>query len=39
MDLCGKDNVDVKRQCLDKGQTMLTKQPSQTEFEECCSDF
>jgi hypothetical protein len=25
VDLCGEDNVDAKRQCLGKGQTMLTK--------------
>ncbi len=25
VDLCGEDNADAKRQCLDKGQTMLTK--------------
>jgi hypothetical protein len=35
VDLCGEDNADAKRQCLGKGQTMLTKQPSQAEFEEC----
>jgi len=29
MDLCGEDNADVKRQYLGKGQTMLTKTPSQ----------
>ncbi len=27
MDLCGEDNDDVKRQCLGKGETMLTKPP------------
>ncbi len=29
VDLCGEDNADAKRQCLGKGQTMLTKTPSQ----------
>jgi hypothetical protein len=29
VDLCGEDNGDAKRQCLGKGQTMLTKSPSQ----------
>ena len=29
VDLCGEDNVDGKRQCLGKGQTMLTNPPSQ----------
>jgi hypothetical protein len=29
VDLCGEDNADGKRQCLDTGQTMLTKPPSQ----------
>jgi hypothetical protein len=29
VDLCGEDNADAKRQCLGKGQTMLTKPPSQ----------
>jgi hypothetical protein len=29
VDLCGEDNADVKRQCLGKGQTMLTKPPIQ----------
>ncbi len=38
VDLCAEDNADAKRQCLGKGQTMLTKQPSQTEFEECWSE-
>ena len=27
VDLCGEDNTDTKHQCLDKGQTMLTKYP------------
>ena len=38
MDLCGEGNADVKCPCLGKGQTMLTKQPSQSEFEECWSE-
>jgi hypothetical protein len=38
VDLCGEGNADVKRPCLGKGQTMLTKQPSQAEFEECWSE-
>jgi hypothetical protein len=38
VDLCGEDDADAKRQCLGKGHTMLTKQPSQAEFEECCSE-
>ena len=38
VDLCAEDNADAKRQCLVKGQTMLTKQPSQAEFEECWSE-
>ena len=29
VDLCGEDNADAKRQCLGKGQTMLTKSPRQ----------
>jgi hypothetical protein len=29
VDLRGEDNVDSKRQCLGKGQTMATKPPSQ----------
>ena len=28
VDLCGEDNADTMRQCLGKGQTMLTKPPS-----------
>ena len=35
VEVCGEGNVDVKRPRLDKGQTMLTKPPSQAEFEEC----
>ena len=38
MDLFGEDNDDVKRQCLGKGHTILTKSPSQVEFEECWSE-
>ena len=38
VDLCGEGNADAKRPCLDKGQTILTKQPSQAEFEECWSE-
>ena len=38
VDLCGEANADAKRPCLGKGQTMLTKQPSQAEFEECWSE-
>ena len=38
VDLCGEGNADAKRQCLDKGQTMLTKPPSQAAFEECWSE-
>ena len=38
VDLCGEGNADAKRPCLGKGQTMLTKQPSQAEFEECWSE-
>ncbi len=38
VDLCGEDNADTKHQCLDKGQTMLTNPPIQTEFEECWSE-
>ena len=38
VDLCGEDSADGKRQCLGKGQTMLTKPPSQAEFEECWSE-
>jgi hypothetical protein len=38
VDLCVEDNTDAKRQCLGKGQTMLTKQPIQAEFEECWSE-
>jgi hypothetical protein len=38
VDLCGEDNADAKRQCLDKGHTVLTKQPSQTEVKECWSE-
>ncbi len=36
--MCAEDNADTKRQCLGQGQTMLTKQPSQAEFEECWSE-
>ena len=38
VDLCGEGNVDAKRQCLGKGQTMVTKSPSQVVFEECWSE-
>jgi hypothetical protein len=38
VELCGEDSADGKRQCLDKGQTMLTKPPSQAEFQECWSE-
>ena len=38
VDLCGESNTDAKRQCLGKGQTMLTKPPSQGAFEECWSE-
>ncbi len=38
VDLCGEDSADGKRQCLGKGQTMLTKPPSQAEFQECWSE-
>jgi hypothetical protein len=37
VDLCAEDNADSKRQYLGKGRTMLTKQPSQSEFEKCWS--
>ena len=37
VDLCGEGNADAKCPCLGKGQTMLTKQPIQVEFEECWS--
>jgi hypothetical protein len=35
VDLCEEDNTDSKRQYLGKGQTILTKELSQSEFEEC----
>ena len=38
VDLCGEHNVDGKRQCLGKGQTKLTKPPTQVEFEESWSE-
>jgi hypothetical protein len=38
VDLCGENNADAKRQCFDKGQTMLTTPPNQDEFEECWSE-
>ena len=38
VDLCGEDSADAKRQCLGKGQTMLTKSPIPAEFEECWSE-
>ncbi len=38
VDLCGEDNADANRQCHGKGQTMLTKPPSQAAFEECWSE-
>jgi hypothetical protein len=38
VDLCGEDSADGKRQCLGKGQTMLTKPPSQAEIQECWSE-
>ncbi len=34
VEVCGEGNADAKRPCLGKGQTMLTKPPSQAEFEE-----
>ncbi len=33
VDLCGEDNTDAKHQCLGKGHSMPTNQPSQAEFE------
>ena len=33
VDLCAEDNADAKRQCLGKGQTMLTKQPSSAKLD------
>jgi hypothetical protein len=33
VDLCTEDNTDAKRQCLGKGQTMLTKQPSSAKLD------
>jgi hypothetical protein len=38
VDLCGEDSADGKCQCLGKGQTVLTKPPSQVEFQECWSE-
>jgi hypothetical protein len=38
VDLCGEDSADGKRQCLGKGQTMLTNPPIQAEFQECWSE-
>ncbi len=38
MEVCGEGNAHTKRPCLGKGQIMLTKPPSQTEFEECWSE-
>jgi hypothetical protein len=38
VDLCGEDSTDGKRQCLGKGQTILTKSPTQVEFQECWSE-
>jgi hypothetical protein len=38
VEVCGEGNADGKRPCLGKGQTMLTKPPSQAEFEECWSE-
>ena len=38
VEVCGEGNADAKRPCLGKGQTMLTKPPSQAEFEECWSE-
>jgi hypothetical protein len=38
VEVCGVGNADAKRPHLVKGQTMLTKPPSQTEFEECGSE-
>ncbi len=38
VDLCGEDSADGKRQCLGKGQTVLTKPPSQSEVQECWSE-
>ncbi len=38
VDLCEEDNTDSKRQYLGKGQTILTKELSQSEFEECWSE-
>ena len=38
VDLCEEGHADAKRPCLGKGQTILTTQPSQAEFEECWSE-
>jgi hypothetical protein len=38
VEVCGEGNADAKRPCLGKGQTILTKPPSQAEFEECWSE-
>ena len=38
VEVCGEGNADAKRPSLGKGQTMLTKPPSQAEFEECWSE-
>jgi hypothetical protein len=32
-------NADGKRPCLDNGQTVLMRTPTQTEFVECWSNF
>ena len=39
VDLCVEGNADAKRPCLGKGQTMLTKQPSQVEHTNLVQTF
>jgi hypothetical protein len=38
LDLVAAGNVDGKRPCLDNGQTVLMRTPTQTDFVECWSE-
>ena len=38
VDLVAAGNADAKRPCLDNGQTVLMRTPTQSEFVECWSD-
>ncbi len=38
VEVCGEGNAYAKRPCLGKRQSILTKPPSQVEFEPCWSE-